>query len=360
MAANNKSDTVGVAPWLVTIGAIGLYIAGGKLPLPSVAYEASSLFLPYTGEAQPHPGISVFTLGVRPIIAALSLTELARLAIPSLARWVARGPRQATRYLRIARSLALGVAALQALGVAVGLERADAVFESGWPFQLEVVAAFVGATAVLIWLADLINARGVGDGLVLLFAAPLAAHFPALAANWWKFGVFLPVYVPVLLLALSVLSIAALIAVSRRNSTRGPLDLWSLLLATQIFQAFHVFIMWPWTLFVALVSNLSGGDIAPRWASALDMGGVAFHILASAALFAVVALRRAQLDQTRLEPAAWLLLTVEFVVWTVWWPIAQLAPGTAVYALGFNIVLCVAAALSLLPQWRGGRALAPG
>ncbi len=247
------------------------------------------------------------------------------------------------------------------MGIAAALERANfAVDEGGWPFRLEIVVALVGATAVLIWLADAINAKGVGDGLILLFAAPSAARFPAQVANWWKFGTFLPAYVPMLLLALTVLSVAALVAVGRRGSRGGPLDLWPLLLATLIFQAFGGLIMWPWTTLVGFIDQLFGGDLAPRWASAMEMGGVVVHVLAAAALFAIAALRRAYVDQIRLEAAAWLLLIVEFVVWSGWWPIAQLAPVTTVYGLGFSIILCVAAALSVLPPWRGGRALAPG
>ena len=86
------------------------------------------------------------------------------------------------------------------------------------------------------------------------------------------------------------------------------------------------------------------------------MGGVVVHVLAAAGLFAVAALRRAYVDQTRLEAATGLLLIVEFVVWSGGWVITELAPAMAAYSLGFSVILCVAAALSLLPAWRGGRA----
>jgi hypothetical protein len=360
MAGKAGNETVGAVRWLITIGAIGLYFVGSKLPPPSVAYEASSLLGPPVRAPEPLAGISVFMLGVTPIISALSFMEIARLAVPPLARWAAKGPRQADIYLRIARALALSVAAIQALGVEAEVKSADVVFDDGWPFPLEIIAAFVGATAVLIWLADLINAKGVGDGLVLLFAAPIAAHLPARVANWRNFGAFLPAYIPISLLALALLSVAALVAVSRRSSRNGALDLWSLLLAVQVFAALGGAVVRPWTLLVAFISSLFGGDLAPKWASALEMGGVVVHVLVAAGLFAIAALRRAYVDQTRLEATAWLLLIVEFVVWSAWWPIAKLTPVTAVYGLGFSAILCVAAALSLLPPWRGGRALAPG
>lgn len=346
-----EDRTAEIKRWLVTIGAIGLYFVGGRVPLPGVDVQAVG--------GQPTRLMSLFGLGVTPIVSGLIVMEIGRLAIPPLARWTAKGTRQAQLYARVARGLALGFAALQALGVAAALEAREVASDlAGWPFRLEVVAAFVGATALLIWLAGAINAKGVGDGLVLLFAAPLAAQFPAQVSRWWRVGAFLPAYVPMLLLALTVLSIAALVAVSRRGSPRGPLDLWPLLTALLIFQTFGGLMMWPWAQLVAFINRLSGG-LAPPWASALDMGGVIVHVLIAAGLFALAALRRASVDQTRLAAAAWLLLTVEFVVWTGWWVIGQLAPDMAVYNLGLSVILCVAAALSLLPAWRGGRALAP-
>jgi preprotein translocase subunit SecY len=337
----------------VTLGAVALYFIGGRVPLPGVDVQAAG------GEATRL--LSLFGLGVRPIVTALVAMEIARLAFPALARWSANGPRRAQLWLRIARGVALGVATLQALGVAAALDaRGVAVDGGGWPFRLEIVVALVGATALLIWLADLINAKGVGDGLVLLFAAPLAAHLPIRVANWWRFGAFLPGYVPTLLLALTVLAVAALVAVSRRGSRRGPLDLWPVLLAAAIFQAFGGLIMWPWNAFVAFVNHLFGDDLGLRSAMALEMGGVVVQILAAAGLFAIVAFRRASVDQTRIEAATWLLLLVEFVVWSGSWIIAELAPAVAANDLGFSIILCVAAALSVLPPWRGGRALASG
>jgi hypothetical protein len=271
--------------------------------------------------------------------------EIARLAVPALARWAAKGPREAQLYILIARGLALAFAALQALGIAAGLQAAGVAAADGeWPFRLEVVAVLVGATALLTWLADAVNAKGVGDGLVLLFAASLALRFPALAANLLRLRVFLPAEVLASLLVLTALSVAVLVAFSRRKSANGPLDLWSLLLALQVLAAF---------------GGSSGGAM---WASPLDLGGMIVRVLAVGALFAIAALRRAQVDHTRLDPPASLLLFAEFAVWAAWAPIAHLTPGRGVFDLsfGFSIIFCVAAALSVLPNWRGGRALAPG
>ncbi len=72
---------------MVTIGAIALFAVGSHIPLPGVA---ATTF----GEGTP-PGVSIFALGVRPIVFSLTAMEIARLAVPALARWAAKGPREA-------------------------------------------------------------------------------------------------------------------------------------------------------------------------------------------------------------------------------------------------------------------------
>jgi hypothetical protein len=357
-----ENGGIEIERWLVTAGAVGLYFAvSDHIPLPGVAYpNLSSLHTPVQAPTSP----LVFHVRVWSVIFPLALAEIARLALPPLARWVAKGPDQAALYLRIVRALALSLVAAQALGVAAGLRAAGVVFESSWRFDLEIVATYVGATAVLFWLIDLINAKGLGDGLVLLYAAPLAAHLPTRVASWWRFGAFFPAYLPFLLLALTLLAMAALIAVSRRRSPSGSLDLWSLLLGGLLLQWIGPWIEMPFATapggrLVDMFVAISGREPTQNLISLLNVVGVIAYVLLAAGLFALVAIRRASVDRTRLDGAAALLLTVEFVVWIgaeliiVW-------PAPLGFIPGFDLILCVAAALSLLPAWRGGRALAPG
>lgn len=290
MARDGDGGTVGLTRWLATIGALTLYFVGSRVPLPGVDVRALG------GEAPPL--LSLFGLGATPIVSGLVVMEIARLAFPPLARWAAKGQRQAQLYLRIARGLALGIAALQALGIATGLEAAHvAAGGGGWPFRLENVVALVGATAFLIWLAGAINANGVGDGLVLLFAAPVAARFPIEVARWSHFvrmGV-VNADLPGLLFALTVLSVAALVAVSRRGSTSGPLDLWSPLIAWKMTRAVGALIALLQVRVVALIEEAEV-DVGPAWASPRGIGVGVLNVLIFTGLIAVAALRRAHVD----------------------------------------------------------------
>ena len=102
-------------------------------------------------------------VGVRPIVFGLAFAEMARLAIPPLARWAAGAHDRSERLWRAARIIALALAAFQAMEMAKGMERLDDIAPSPGPmFRLGVVVAIVGATAFLIWLA-----RVVDDGKAL-------------------------------------------------------------------------------------------------------------------------------------------------------------------------------------------------
>jgi hypothetical protein len=353
MAGDGDSGTVGLTRWMATIGALALYFVGSRVPLPGVDVRELG------GEAPPL--LSLFGLGATPIVSGLVVMEIARLAFPPLARWAAKGARQAQLYLRIARGLALGFAALQAVGIATGFEAAHvAAGGGGWPFRLENVVALVGATAFLIWLAGAINANGVGDGLVLLFAAPVAARFPIEVARWSHFvrmGV-VTAHLPALLLALTVLSVAALVAVSRRGSTSGPLDLWSPLIAWKMTGFVGALIALLQVRVVALIEE-AGVDVGPAWASPRGIGAGVLNVLIFAGLIAVAALRRAHVDKLDRTAMFWPQLAVEIVVCCAG-RLLLFTPGGVSDAIGLGVILCVAAALSVLRGWRGGRALAPG
>jgi preprotein translocase subunit SecY len=154
--------------WAVTAGALLLFWAGGHLPLPGLSPEALA-----EGAARGRAGsLMVFSLGVTPILTSWFIVGLVRVLIPAL------GGAQPGRLTLAARSLALVLAGVQASSVGAAAEDIPGLVDDpGLAFRAEVVAAMVGATAVLLWLADLVDRRGVGDGLLLLFAVQTLAAF---------------------------------------------------------------------------------------------------------------------------------------------------------------------------------------
>src|SRR5215467_13137448 len=221
----------------VTLGALAIYRLGTHLPLVGIDQAALALFR-RSGSGLAVERVSIFALGVSPILSALLVVELARLASERFNDWAGATPnaRRVDHYVLIGSLL---LAALQGYGMATSLERAEnLVDEPGPQFRLNVVATFVAGTALLVWLAALISRHGVGSGFWILLLAPYLAGLPGLALSVYEFvhsGVMSEVGL-VADLAYVLVALATVAALGRTLARSGmPLDrtlIWPLYIAT--------------------------------------------------------------------------------------------------------------------------------
>jgi preprotein translocase subunit SecY len=224
---------------LVTIGALILLFVGLHIPLPGLSPEMLQQVLSH----QLSPArVSIFALGVTPILFARVILELCRLVIPSLARWAAN-PEHDGQWTKFGQGLALALAGVQAYGVALAFERvANAGDEMGWDFSVGIIATAVGATALLIALADFVTRRGLGDGLLILLAAPMIARAPHDLMFFFELGrmgaisaAMLPETIVLVVIAVALLAVASLVRDPARGVLAGAnLDVWPPLLASSV------------------------------------------------------------------------------------------------------------------------------
>ena len=240
--------------WAITIGGVALYGLGSRLWLPGLDSEALK------GLAVPVPSadLSIFGVGARPMLFGLALAEMARLAVPPLARWVAVSQTLSERLWRAARIFALTLAAVQGMEIAKAIEGLDDIAPSPGPmFRLGVVVSIVGATAFLILLARIMTDRGIGDGMLVLLAAPVVAHLPndiAYDVEIVRTGLA-PLWAPLALTALVVGAVALLVASTRTARSDGCLDIWPPLLGIIVLQTL--------TFVVYLLANPLVGAVPP-------------------------------------------------------------------------------------------------
>jgi preprotein translocase subunit SecY len=170
----------------VTLGALAIYRLGTHLPLAGIDQTALANLFRGSSSALAVERVSIFALGVSPILSALLVIEFARLASERFNDWAGATPnaRRVDHYVLIGSLL---LAALQGYGVATALERAKNLVDAPGPqFQLNVVATFVAATALLVWLAVLISRYGVGSGVWILVLAPYLASLPGVALSVYE------------------------------------------------------------------------------------------------------------------------------------------------------------------------------
>jgi preprotein translocase subunit SecY len=208
----------------ITLAVLAIYRLGEWVPLPGVDPTAlMERYLP--GEfSSTLDRMSIFALGVVPILSALIVYELAKLVIPRFAAWEAASPQRRAASERAALVLALLFAALQGYGIALALEDVGGalVRDPGFGFRAGCMASFMAATALIAWLAGIITRFGVGSGFWILLTAPLLVRLPQLAfMQTYMWGTASSITLA-LMLALILISALALVALSKADETLVP------------------------------------------------------------------------------------------------------------------------------------------
>jgi preprotein translocase subunit SecY len=178
-----------------TLGALIVYRAGKYVPLagidPHVLYptfgrNVGSLL----GMTDVFSGVSIFALGIYEYISAsilvLFLTVVSR-RLDALRNDGEAGRQKLDTYTLCG---ALALSALQAYGVAIGLERTGHSFvvAPGPVFRLSTVLTMTAATAILIWLANQITRRGLCNGFALMIFVDIVAGLPRSFASLFELG----------------------------------------------------------------------------------------------------------------------------------------------------------------------------
>jgi SecY len=222
----------------ITLGALLVAQLGTFLPVPGIDPDAITRLLNQSDSQLANLALSrmsAFGLGVTPIFSALVLAEVLMLINSSKRRLPVNAATQET-FNRGVLIAALALTALQAWGIAVGLESVErAVEEPGFWFRISCVASMVAGTAFLSWLASLITRHGLGSGFWVLLLMPIltgalksvtsmtsAVAMGALPSDW----LLLPF---ALFAALSV----ALVVLERANPglAANGMTIWPLVLA---------------------------------------------------------------------------------------------------------------------------------
>ncbi len=177
---------------LFTLGLLAVYRVGAHIPTPGINGEALSKFLTEKGGAlmgffDMFSGgalsrVTIFALGIMPYISASIIFQLLTVVVPSLGRIAKEGEAGRKKIVRYTRYATVVIAAIQSLGIAIGLEGmsgGEFIQNPGWPFRILTMITLTSGTAFLMWLGEQITERGIGNGISLIIFAGIVARFPA-------------------------------------------------------------------------------------------------------------------------------------------------------------------------------------
>jgi preprotein translocase subunit SecY len=149
---------------------------------------------------------AIFGLGIMPYITSSIIVQLLQTVIPKFEQWREQGAvgqrklTQATRYLTVA------LAVMQSSGL-VFLFHSGELFGAGSNIDLIkdfsaqrvlfIILVFTAGTAVVMWLAELITQRGIGNGMSILIFSNVVAAMPIYGEQikadkgWFGLGVII-------------------------------------------------------------------------------------------------------------------------------------------------------------------------
>jgi preprotein translocase subunit SecY len=186
-----------------TLGALVIYRLGTYIPIPGIdpailhdifarnAGGILGMFDMFSGGALGR--MTIFALNIMPYISASIIIQLLTAVSPTLEALKKEGESGRKKLNQYTRFGTVLLAAVQAYGIAVGLEgmRAGAetaVIDPGLFFRLVTVVTLVGGTVFLMWLGEQITARGVGNGISLIIFAGIVANLPHALASTLELG----------------------------------------------------------------------------------------------------------------------------------------------------------------------------
>jgi len=212
-----------------TIAIICLYQAGANIPIPGVSWSQVQLLQSKAGASGvlgflnlfsggALTRLAVFGLGVMPYITSSIVIQLLTTVIPKLGEWRDQGAVGQKKITQTTRYLTIGLALLQSTGLIYafhGHDQAllgfniDLIPKFNLWLGLFMVAIMTAGTAFVMWLAELITQRGIGQGMSLLIFANVVSGMPSGGRAVWseggptKFFIILLVSIALLVLIVS-------------------------------------------------------------------------------------------------------------------------------------------------------------
>ena len=221
---------------LFTLGIIIIYRIGSFIPTPGVDYtvvqqcvgkmnNASENFIGlvnlFSGGAMLQ--LSIFALGVMPYITASIVIQLLRVVIPRFEALHKEGQSGEAKLTQYTRYLTIGLVVLQSTTILV-TARSGALFNyqcsqvvpDGSVWNLVVmVLIMTGGTGLIMWMAELVTDKGLGQGMsILIFMSICSGFLPQLweigwgtngtDGNWGKFAAVVGTLLVIMILVIYV------------------------------------------------------------------------------------------------------------------------------------------------------------
>ena len=181
---------------LFTLLIVLLYRIGASIPLPWVSSEIYTAFQSMSAgdmfqylnllSGDAFSRATLFALSVSPYITASIVMQLLTIAIPALERMAKDGENGKKKITAITRIVTIALALITAYGYTMYLENMFSSYityasQKGaalWFCRITLILCYCAGAALIMWLAEKVNEKGIGNGISIILFANIVSRVP--------------------------------------------------------------------------------------------------------------------------------------------------------------------------------------
>jgi len=170
---------------LFTIGILAIYRLGANITIPGVdatvilaQVETGVLGMMDLFAGGALGNFAVFSLGIMPYITATIIMQLLQVVIPRLEQLSKQGEGGRRKINQISRYLTVALALIQSVTMTFFFRNFGAIPNFNIPNVVLIVITLTAGTTLIMWLGELINIHGIGNGISLIIFANIVSRMP--------------------------------------------------------------------------------------------------------------------------------------------------------------------------------------
>ncbi len=174
---------------LFTAAMIAVYRFGSHVPVPGIDANAIKKYIEsgaqgalgflnlFSGGALGR--LAVFALGIMPYITASIIMQLLTVVIPKLEELAKEGEQGQKEITKYTRWLTVGLSLVEAVGYIFLFKSQNVLPNLEWWRALLVIVTLVAGAVAVMWLGELITARGIGNGMSIIIFISIVSRIPS-------------------------------------------------------------------------------------------------------------------------------------------------------------------------------------
>ena len=182
---------------LITLFILILYRFGAVIPVPYISSDVlNTLVNQGNGSIFQYLNIlsgdafskaTLFALSVSPYIASSIVMQLLTIAIPALEKLQKSGEEGQKKITQITRYVTVALGLITAFGYYMYMRNNGALTNKSVFAAVVIIGCYCAGTALIMWLAEKINEKGIGNGVSLILFANIVSGGASLAALLWSY-----------------------------------------------------------------------------------------------------------------------------------------------------------------------------